>query len=138
MHMTANEIADLFIVALGKIEFFWNFYVATILIFLGWFISTRHRISKQAKTFLISGYLLFAAMNVFGLWSSYELAEALRLDLLAHEGFSVAAMPNSHEALASRVPFENMKWVTIAIHVIMLVGFSWVLFMSPFGKEPGE
>ena len=39
--METKEIADLFVTATGKIEFYWNFYTVTLLALIGWLVSTN-------------------------------------------------------------------------------------------------
>lgn len=38
--METKDVADLFITATDKIEFYWNFYVVMLLALTGWLVST--------------------------------------------------------------------------------------------------
>ena len=132
--MDASETAKLFTYALDKIQFYWNFYVGTILVLIGWLISTKASVSNATKALVVTGYLVFAAMNVFGLWGAYGLAEALKDDLIGQlsatthtkcpvedeqvVGSRAEAMPNTLCALKDMRQFEAMRWLAIFIHVI--------------------
>ena len=80
--MDTKDIADLFIAATGKVEFYWNFYTVTLLALIGWLVTTKKILRPGLKSLITVGYLVFVLMNILGLWGSYTFAEALRQDLL--------------------------------------------------------
>ena len=58
--MEIRDIADLFIEATGKIEFYWNFYTVTVLALIGWLVSTDKVLRPGLKSLITVGYLVFA------------------------------------------------------------------------------
>ena len=69
--MLTKDVADLFVTAIGKIEFYWNFYVVALIALLGWIVSAKKPMPRQVKVLIAVGYSAFAIMNMFGLWGSY-------------------------------------------------------------------
>ena len=84
--MDVKDTIDLFIIATDKVEFFWNFYVVSVISLVGWLVTTKRPLTVFLKFLITVGYLLLAAMNLLGLYNTYNFAEALREDLLAMEG----------------------------------------------------
>ena len=105
--MEARDIADLFVTAIDKIEFYWNFYTVTLLALIGWLVTTKQALDRGLKLLLSVGYLIFVAMNLTGLWGSYTLAEALRLDLLAATADHAQRIEHARNVLAGRFRFGN-------------------------------
>ena len=128
--METKDIADLFITATGKIEFYWNFYTVTVLALIGWLVSTKNPLAPQLKVLISIGYLVFVFMNIKGLYGSYMFAEALRLDLLASSQSCQTALDKTCEVL-SDISYESQKNMVLPIH--FLVG-SFVLFTVWFGR----
>jgi hypothetical protein len=80
--MTIKEVADLLFAARERIDFYWNFYVVVVIAVIGWIVSLKKTLSLSMKLLVTVAYAIAALMNLLGLYSSYTLAEALRLDLL--------------------------------------------------------
>lgn len=80
--MTIKDVADLLFAARGRIDFYWNFQVVVIIAVIGWLVSLKRTLTLPMKVLVSVAYLIAAAMNLLGLYSSYTFAEALRTDLL--------------------------------------------------------
>lgn len=128
--MDTKDIAELFVTATGKIEFYWNFYTVTVLALIGWLVSTEKALAPRVKVLITVGYLAFVFMNVVGLYGSYTFAEALREDLLLSVKATPDVLKNAQEVLSHR-SFKGQKQLVLAIHV--LVG-AFVLFAVWFGR----
>jgi hypothetical protein len=128
--METKDIAELFIIATGKIEFYWNFYTVTLLVLIGWLISTKKRLSPGLKCLITVGYLLFAIMNILGLLGSYTFAEALRQDLLIAAQSAPDSLKNT-QAILSDSSFSKQKITVLIIHSVLAV---FVLSVIWFGR----
>ena len=115
--MGTKDVADLFLAALGKIEFYWNFYVIMVLALTGWLVSAKRSFSIPVKGLLTVGYGLFAIMNVIGLWGSYTFAEALRLDLIAAAANQANVLENTIEVVAHK-SFTDQRSLAVVIHLV--------------------
>ena len=82
-NLPIKDIADLFVTATGRIEWYWNFYVVMVIALVGWLVSKDNPLTHQLKVTITIGYVVFVLMNLYGLWGSYTFTEALRMDLLA-------------------------------------------------------
>jgi hypothetical protein len=80
--MTIKDVADLLFAARERIDFYWNFYVVVVIAVIGWFVSLKKTLTRPMKLLVSVVYLIAAATNLLGLYSSYTLAEALRADLV--------------------------------------------------------
>jgi len=116
--MESKDIADLFLTATGKIEFYWNFYTVTLLALVGWLVSTDLVLDTQMKTLITAGYLAFVVMNLIGLWGSYTFAEALRQDLLIAAKADANTLTNAREVL-SRRSLTSQKTMAVVIHTLI-------------------
>lgn len=131
--MNAKDIADLFITATGKVEFYWNFYTGTVLVLMGWLISTDVPLTDPIRALVTVGYLVFVMMNLMGLWGSYTFAEALRQDLLQAPGLDATALARTRAVLAAR-SFESQKRLAIFIHAVMAAFVLSVVWLAPLGS----
>jgi hypothetical protein len=113
--METKELAELFITATGKIEFYWNFFTVTVLALIGWLAAGNHVLTLRLKILVTVGYSLFVMMNIFGLLGSYEFAEALRLDLLASARNDADSLEHARRVLSER-SFEQQKTLVFFIH----------------------
>jgi cytochrome b len=129
----ARDIADLFVTAIDKIEFYWNFYTVTLLALIGWLVTTKQALDRGLKLLLSVGYLIFVAMNLTGLWGSYTLAEALRLDLLAATADQAQTIEHARNILAGR-SMEAQRTLAFVIHgvlAMLVLGVIWLRRSSP-------
>lgn len=116
--METRDIAQLFVTAVGKIEFYWNFYTGALLALIGWLVSRNMVVAEELKLLVTVGYLAFALMNVLGLWGSYTVAEALRKDLLHSAHGNPEALAHARHVLAKR-GFDGQKRLAVAIHGVL-------------------
>jgi fucose 4-O-acetylase-like acetyltransferase len=133
--MEAKDVADLFITATDKIEFYWNFYVVMLIALIGWLVSTKRPLSTSLKLLITVGYLVFVSMNILALYGSYTFAEALRLDLLEMEGAKTVA--NTHDVLRTH-SFLRQRTATFWIHLIVGLAVLSVVWIGRFGDKTGE
>ncbi len=132
--MELKDIADLFIAATGKVEFYWNFYTVTLLALIGWFASIKKGIALRLKLLITVGYLLFVFMNLIGLLSSYTFAEALRLDLLSASKTMPGTLENARAVLSQR-SLESQKTFAIFIHAILAISVLYVVWFGRLGEQ---
>ena len=135
--METKDIADLFIIATEKIEFYWNFYTVTLLALIGWLISTKKQLRLGLKCLITMGYLLFALMNIFGLLGSYTFAEALRQDLLIAAQSTPDSLKNTH-AILSKFSFSWQKLLVLINYSILgvfVLSVIWFGRIGDLGKE---
>ena len=131
--MDTKEIADSFITAAGKIEFYWNFYAITLIALIGWLVSTKKVLGPRLKLLISVGYLVFVFMNIMGLSSSYTFAEALRQDLLVSVKAAPETLKNA-QAVLSEKSFENQKALATAIHAILGAFVFSVIWFGRLGE----
>lgn len=119
--MTVNDVADLLFAARERIDFYWNFHVVVVIAVIGWLVTVKRALSLPNKALVSSVYLIAAATNLFGLSSSYELAEALRTDLLRIAAATPLAdtreLLQQHSYLAHRTA---AVWVHLVIAAAIL------------------
>jgi hypothetical protein len=132
--MEIRDIADLFIEATGKIEFYWNFYTVTVLALIGWLVSTDKVLRPGLKSLITVGYLVFALMNVLGLWGSYTFAEALRQDLLIAAEAAPDTLENAR-AVLSQNSYDNQKILALFIHAVLGAFVLSVVWFGRFGES---
>jgi hypothetical protein len=80
--MTIKDVADLLFAARERIDFYWNFYVVVVIAVIGWLVSLKKTLTRSMKVLVSIVYVIAAATNLVGLYSSYTFAEALRTDLV--------------------------------------------------------
>jgi hypothetical protein len=135
--MDIKAIADLFVTATGKVEFYWNFYTVTLLALIGWLVSTKRTLLPRVKLLITVGYLAFVLMNIFGLWNSYTFVEALRKDLLHAAKADPDAIRNAQEVLLN-ISFESQKIMTLVIHVLIGAFVLFAVWFGPLGEHSSE
>ena len=54
-----KDVAQLFITATARVEFYWNFYVVMLLALIGWMFSTKKPITAHLKLLITAGYIVF-------------------------------------------------------------------------------
>ena len=86
--MTTEEQAiSVFFQARGEIRDFISIYFVAIAALLGW-LFTHSGLQMHYRIFLAVAFILLAALNALGIWYSFQIIEAARLDL---EAISAAA-----------------------------------------------
>lgn len=80
--MSIKDVADLLFAARERIDFYWNFYVVVVIAVIGWLVSLKKTLTRSMKVLVSVVYVVAAATNLLGLYSSYTFAEALRADLV--------------------------------------------------------
>ncbi len=80
--MSIKDVADLLFAARERIDFYWNFYVVVVIAVIGWLMSLKKTLTRSMKVLVSVVYVIAAATNLVGLYSSYTFAEALRADLV--------------------------------------------------------
>lgn len=120
--ISVKDVADLLLAARGRVDFYWNFYVAVIIAVVGWLVSRKRPLTRSMKLLVSIVYLIAATMNFLGLYNAYTFAEALRSDLLRMEGPTALAdtrlLLEQHTYLPQRlVAF----WIHLAIGVTVLL-----------------
>src|SRR5438034_9878262 len=68
-----KDVAQLFITATARVEFYWNFYVVMLLGLIGWMFSTKKPITAHLKLLITAGYIVFVCMYLLVLWASSSL-----------------------------------------------------------------
>lgn len=131
--METKDIADLFIAATAKIEFYWNFYTVTLLVLIGWLISSKKPLSTGFKWLITLGYLVFAWMNILGLWGAYTFAEALRQDLLIAAHLAPDTLKNTQAILADST-FSRQKLAVLVIHGILALLVLGIIWFARLGE----
>lgn len=131
--MEAKDVAQLFIAATARVEFYWNFYVVMLLALIGWMFSTKKRITADLKAVITAGYIFFVCMNLIGLWGSYTFAEALRNDLLVVANLKPDEL-RSTRAVLSETSFAAQRWVAIVIHVVLAAIVLSVVWVGRLGS----
>jgi hypothetical protein len=129
--MDAKDVAQLFIAATDKIQFYWNFYVVMLIALIGWLVSTQSTLNFSLKLLITVGYLVFVVMNLVGLGRSYTFAEALRKDLLAMDG--AKALTHTH-AMLNSYSFITQRGAAIWVHVILGLAMLSVIWFARFGN----
>lgn len=114
--MTLRDAVDLLLAARGRIDFYWNFYVVVVIAVIGWLVSLRKTLTPAMKVLVSIAYLIAAAMNLFGLYSAYTLAEALRTDLLR---MAAAAPLTDTRILLERHSYLSQRLVAVFIHLVV-------------------
>lgn len=116
--MELKDIVQLFITVTTRVDFYWNFYVVTLLALIGWMFSTKKPMTTHLKLLITVGYIVFVSMNLVGLWGSYTFAEALRNDLLSTTNLKPDEFKNTRVVLAES-SFLAQRSVTLVIHAIV-------------------
>lgn len=54
-----KDTIDLYISAIDKVEFYWNFYNVVIISIIGWLLTHRQAMPRRFKAVLSVGFLFF-------------------------------------------------------------------------------
>jgi len=79
--MELKDIADLMLNLSDNINFYWNFYVFTVIGIISWLASLKANLGNLLKTLVTMAFLFFVALNINGLVTSYSLSAAMLLEL---------------------------------------------------------
>lgn len=133
--MAIKDAADFLLKIMGEIRFYWNFYVVTLIALIGWLLSNKNSLSNSLKFLITTGYLIFVAMNILGLYSSYTLAEAIRLDLLAMEDAKI--MSHTYDVLQA-TSLLAQRTASLVIHLVLGIVFLSAVWFGPFGERSAK
>lgn len=108
-----------------------------LLALIGWLISTKKYLGHGLKSLITVGYLVFAFMNIMGLWGSYTFAEAIRQDLLIAATAAPDTLQNAQAVLA-KWSFVNQRTLALMIHVILGMFVLSVIWFGRFGEPDSK
>lgn len=128
--MTIYEVADLLLKARGRIDVYWNVYIAIVVATIGWLLAHRHALARPTQVLVTVVYAIAAGMNLMGLYTAYTFAGALRDDLLR---LAAGAPLPATLALLERYSYVAHRHAAIWIHLV--VGGT-VLAAVWFGRWP--
>ncbi|HEX6383638.1 MAG TPA: hypothetical protein VF177_03110 [Anaerolineae bacterium] len=114
--ITIKDVADLLFAARERIDFYWNFYVVVIVAVIGWLVSVKKTLTLPMKVLVSVAYLIAAAMNFLGLYSSYTFAEALRIDLLQ---MAATAPLNNTRLLLEQYSYLSQRAAAFWVHIVV-------------------
>ncbi len=128
--MELKDVAQLFVTATARVEFYWNFYVVMLLALVGWMFASKKPFTTHLKLLITTGYIIFVCMNLIGLWGSYTFAEALREDLLDIAGLKPGDLKNTLAslkpgqlkntlAILSEHSFLEQRSTALVIHMVL-------------------
>ena len=130
--VTVQDVADLLLSARGRIDFYWNFYLAVVVAVIGWLVSRKLALTTSLKLLVTLVYLVAATLNLMGLYSAYTLAEALRLDLLAIEA---SAELSNTSALLDRFSYLPLRRVAVLVHLLVAAAVLAVVWLGRFFRS---
>jgi hypothetical protein len=126
--LTLRDVADLLFATRERIDFYWNFYIISVIAVIGWLVTVKKMLTVPIKVLVSVAFAIAATTNLVGLYSSYTLAEALRSDLLRLAATSplteTRLMLEQHSYLAHR---------RASLFIHLGVGIS-ILFTVWFGR----
>jgi hypothetical protein len=126
--MTIKEVADLLFAARERIDFYWNFYVVVVIAVIGWIVSLKKTLSLSMKLLVTVAYAIAALMNLLGLYSSYTLAEALRLDLLR---LTTSTNLTDTTQFLQQHSYLPQRLTAIVIHLVIGATILLVVWLAP-------
>lgn len=130
--MSIKEVADLLFAARERIDYYWSFYILVVVAVIGWLVSLKKTLTKPMKILVTLAFLIAAATNLAGLYSSYALAEALRTDLLRMA--ATAPLPDTRGILEQH-SYLPQRIVAILIHLVVGVPMLIVVWLAKFSES---
>jgi hypothetical protein len=140
--LTLRDIADLLFAARERIDFYWNFYMIVVIAVIGWLVAKKKKsrpMTIPVKVLVTVGFLIATAMNFIGLYGSYTLAEALRVDLLRLAG--TTPLTETRVVLEQHSYFVHRAaalWVHIGVGAAILFAVWFARLFEPAPQSVGE
>jgi hypothetical protein len=129
--MTVKDVADLLFAARERIDFYWNFYVVVVIAVIGWLVSLKKTLTRSMKLLVSVVYVIAAATNLLGLYSSYTLAEALRTDLV---GMTATTPLTGTHLFLDQHSYLSQRLTAICIHVAIGAAILLVVWFAQFSE----
>jgi hypothetical protein len=127
--MTIKDVADLLFAARERIDFYWNFYVVVVIAVIGWLVSLKKTLTPSMKLLVSVVYVIAAATNLLGLYSSYTFAEALRADLI--QVAATTSLTDTHVYLEQH-SYLPQRLAAICIHLAVGTTILFVVWFTRF------
>jgi len=138
--MSSKDIADLFIEATSRIEFYWHFYAVFVIALIGWLVTTSKPFTKQLKLLITFAYIAFVLMNMLGLHSTMMLTEALREDLVGRG--DVETSMNLTHGILKGMSYDTQRYLMYLLHPMFGAAVLLVIWRGRFGtpvqQEPAD
>jgi len=129
--MTIKDVADLLFAARERVDFYWHFYVVVGIAVIGWLVSLKKTLTPSMKLLVSVVYVIAAATNLLGLYSSYTFAEALRTDLVRMA--ATTPLSDTHLFLEQHT-YLPQRLAAICIHVVVGVSILLVVWFARFSE----
>jgi hypothetical protein len=129
--MTIKDIADLLFAARERVDFYWNFYVVVVIAVIGWLVSLKKTLTPSMKLLVSVVFVIAAATNLLGLYSSYTFAEALRTDLVRMA--ATTTLSDTHLFLEQH-SYLPQRLAAICIHLAVGATILLVVWFARFSE----
>lgn len=103
------KLVDLPTKASDKLNFYWNFYVATNMILIGWVISSGQLSSLWLRLGIVILYCLFIYMSLMALGFIYKSINAILTDLKTFSQQIVKEEENNQIVISDKVFFKKLQ-----------------------------
>lgn len=133
-----KETIDLYISAVDKVEFCWNFYSIVVISLIGWLLTHRQAMPRHFKALLTAVFLFFAMLNLNSLMGAYELSDALQEDLLLQLETVKDHGLNSTHLVFHEMGYEHQKIAAYVIHLIIGAMMLFMIWHRRFGLRVDE
>ena len=139
--LTLRDVADLLFAARARIDFYWNFYIIVVIAVIGWMVTVKKTLTVAIKLLVTIAFSIAAATNLVGLYSSYSVAEALRVDLLRIGADSPLL---NTRLLLEQHSYASHRAVAVAVHlvigaaILLTVWFGRLIPAELTSAEPGR
>ena len=138
--LTLRDVADLLFSTRERIDFYWNFYIISVIAVIGWLVTVKKTLTVPIKVLVSVAFVIAATTNLIGLYSSYTLAEALRSDLLRLAATSplteTRLMLEQHSYLTHRTA-SLLIHLVIGVAVLLTVWFGRLIPPDAGAEDAG-
>ena len=114
--MPVKDAIDLLFSARERVDFYWNFYVVVVIAIVGWIATRKDPLTTPTKVLVTVAYVVTAVTNLAGLYASYTLAEALRIDVLR---MTVGSGLTDTRALLQQHSYLSQRVAAFLVHAVV-------------------
>ena len=102
--LSLKELCDLVLTLNDRINWFWNFYVVSLIAVLSFLSSQKFKLNKKQKLVLITGFVVFGFMNLMALVNTGLVGSVLLEELQFRVKHTPLNLSPSTQAFILRLP----------------------------------
>lgn len=130
------ELINILLTIDDKSNFYWNFYVGTNTLIIGWMLTYGYKLNIWPRIIGATGYLLFGVFNYIALNDNYNLYDNI-IDTIKRTSNSIKGFYLAGQIANNQLILLTNRDIKMKIHLLgmIIIVSIIIIYGNPFKQE---